>query len=145
MNKINDSFGNNIKINNETLEKSIYALKTKLIIDFDFINRESNINMKLIDLKNIINNKFNIQEHEYELFLDGKSINNYPNETLILNLLNKYDAKKIVIKSYKNILDVQNQINSYEKLLIKNISLKDDEIKLLNDEYENIQKDLKNI
>ena len=145
MHKINNSFGNNNKINNGTLEKSNYVLKTKLIIDFDFINRESNINMKLIDLKNIINSKFNIQEYEYELFLDEKSINNFPNETLIVDLLNKYNATKIIIKSYKNILDVQNQINSYEKLLIKNISLKDDEIKLLNNEYENIKNDLNNL
>ena len=67
------------------------------------------------------------------------------NEILILSLLNKYNTNKITIKTFKSIFDIKNQLNNYEKLLTKNISLKDNEINLLNIEYDNIKKDLQNI
>ena len=120
-------------------------LKSKLIIIFDFIKKEQISNMTLLDLKKKINIKFNIHEYEYEIFINEIPISNLSNEILILSLLNKYNTNKITIKTFKSIFDIQNELNNYEKLLTKNISLKDNEINLLNIEYDNIKKDLQNI
>ena len=120
-------------------------LKSKLIIKFDFIKKEQISNMTLLDLKKKINIKFNIHEYEYEILINEIPISNLSNEILILSLLNKYNTNKITIKTFKSIFDIQNELNNYEKLLTKNISLKDNEINLLNIEYDNIKKDLQNI
>ena len=120
-------------------------LKSKLIIIFDFIKKEQISNMTLLDLKKKINIKFNIHEYEYEILINEIPITNLSNEILILSLLNKYNTNKITIKTFKSIFDIKNQLNNYEKLLTKNISLKDNEINLLNIEYDNIKKDLQNI
>ena len=120
-------------------------LKSKLIIIFDFIKKEQISNMTLLDLKKKINIKFNIHEYEYEILINEIPISNLSNEILILSLLNKYNTNKITIKTFKSIFDIKNQLNNYEKLLTKNISLKDNEINLLNIEYDNIKKDLQNI
>ncbi len=120
-------------------------LKSKLIIIFDFIKKEQISNMTLLDLKKKINIKFNIHEYEYEILINEIPISNLSNEILILSLLNKYNTNKITIKTFKSIFDIQNELNNYEKLLTKNISLKDNEINLLNIEYDNIKKDLQNI
>jgi len=128
-----------IKQNETTL------LKSKLIIIFDFIKKEQISNMTLLDLKKKINIKFNIHEYEYEILINEIPISNLSNEILILSLLNKYNTNKITIKTFKSIFDIQNELNNYEKLLTKNISLKDNEINLLNIEYDNIKKDLQNI
>ena len=92
-----------------------------------------------------MNIKFNIHEYEYEILINEIPITNLSNEILILSLLNKYNTNKITIKTFKSIFDIKNQLNNYEKLLTKNISLKDNEINLLNIEYDNIKKDLQNI
>ena len=120
-------------------------LKSKLIIIFDFIKKEQISNMTLLDLKKKINIKFNIHEYEYEILINEIPITNLSNEILIISLLNKYNTNKITIKTFKSIFDIKNQLNNYEKLLTKNISLKDNEINLLNIEYDNIKKDLQNI
>ena len=131
---------------NEIIEQNESTLlKSKLIIKFDFIKKEQISNMTLLDLKKKINIKFNIHEYEYEILINEIPISNLSNEILILSLLNKYNTNKITIKTFKSIFDIQNELNNYEKLLTKNISLKDNEINLLNIEYDNIKKDLQNI
>ena len=131
---------------NEIIEQNESTLlKSKLIIKFDFIKKEQISNMTLLDLKKKINIKFNIHEYEYEILINEIPISNLSNEILILSLLNKYNTNKITIKTFKSIFDIKNQLNNYEKLLTKNISLKDNEINLLNIEYDNIKKDLQNI
>ena len=131
---------------NEIIEQNESTLlKSKLIIKFDFIKKEQISNMTLLDLKKKINLKFNIHEYEYEILINEIPISNLSNEILILSLLNKYNTNKITIKTFKSIFDIQNELNNYEKLLTKNISLKDNEINLLNIEYDNIKKDLQNI
>ena len=134
------------KSTNEIIEQNESTLlKSKLIIIFDFIKKEQISNMTLLDLKKKINIKFNIHEYEYEILINEIPITNLSNEILILSLLNKYNTNKITIKTFKSIFDIKNQLNNYEKLLTKNISLKDNEINLLNIEYDNIKKDLQNI
>ena len=120
-------------------------LKSKIIIVFDFTLKEFNFNMTLFDIKKIINLKYNIQEYEYQLYLNEIPIRHLDDEILIISLLYKYNTNKIIIKAFKNIFDIKNEFNNYETLLTNNISLKDNEINLLNIEYENIIKDLQNI
>ena len=135
---INKNKGHNQKESN-----SIF--KSKIIIKYDFTVRDSNSNMTLLDLKKEINKKFNIKEDEYELFIGEHSLNLVSNEIPIVSLLNKYKTNNIKIQSYKTILDSKREINNYENILSKKILLKDDEIKMLNVEYEKIKEDLNNI
>ena len=120
-------------------------LKSKIIIIFDFIQKEFNSNMTLFDIKNNINKKYNIHEYGYELFINDIPISHLENEVLIKSLLNKYNSNQIIIKAFKNVFDIQKELNNYEIFLSNNISLKDNEINLLNIEYENIKNDLQNI
>ena len=135
INKIND-------INDKEKES---ILKTRIMIKFELLNKEYNLNMTLSDLKKYINTKFNIKEYEYKLFLDENSINDLSKDISIQSLLNKYNSNNIYIKTFKNILDVNKELNNYEKLLSKKISVKEEEIKLLNTESEKLIEDLTNI
>ncbi len=135
INKIND-------INDKEKES---ILKTRIMIKFELLNKEYNSNMTLSDLKKYINTKFNIKEYEYKLFLDENSINDLSKDISIQSLLNKYNSNNIYIKTFKNILDVNKELNNYEKLLSKKISVKEEEIKLLNTESEKLIEDLTNI
>ena len=119
------------------------TLTTKIIIKFDFIKKESNLNMTLSDLKSYINTKLHIQENEYKLFIGENEIKNFPNDTLITNIFNKYNINKITIQTFKTILDVLNILNKYEKYLTNKISSKEDEIKIIKSEDEKIRDDLK--
>jgi hypothetical protein len=135
-NKINEPKNQN---NNSNL------LKTKLIISYDLVKKELNSNIVLSDLKKFINTNFNLNEIKYELYIGENSINNLPDDTSILNLINKYNLNKVTIRSFKNVFDVKNELNTYETFLTKNITLKNDEIDLIQKEYENIKKDLQNM
>ena len=135
---INKNKGHNQKESN-----SIF--KSKIIIKYDFAIKDSNSNMTLLDLKKEINKKFNIKEDEYELFIGEHSLKLLSNEIPIVSLLNKYKINNIKIQSYKTILDSKRDMINYENILSKKISLKDDEIKMLNVEYEKIKEDLDNI
>ena len=46
---------------------------------------------------------------------------------------------------YKNIFDIQDQVNEYENFLKRTISLKDKDMELLNSEHEKLLKDLNSI
>ena len=138
------SLNNNInKGHNQKESNSIF--KSKIIIKYDFAIKDSNSNMTLLDLKKEINKKFNIKEDEYELFIGEHSLKLLSNEIPIVSLLNKYKINNIKIQSFKTIIDSERDIINYENILSKKISLKDDEIKMLNVEYEKIKEDLDNI
>ena len=147
MNKEDNNLPINIINENQDLTKkeSNSLLKSKLLIKYDYLIKDCNTNKTLLDLKNDINKKFNMKEYDYELFIGEQSLNFLSNDTQIIFILNKYKNNRIQIKSFKNILDSKKQIDNYEKLLTKKISLKIDDIKLLKLEYEKIQEDLKNI
>ena len=138
------SLNNNI-INVENNLKDFPVLKTKLITIFEFVKKDFNLNETLLDLKKYINVKFHIQDYKYEIYIGENLVNNFPPDTLVSNLLNKYNINKITIKAFKSIYDVQIELNNYENFLTKNISLKENEISLLKKEYEYIKQDLKNI
>ena len=133
------------KINDINVKEKESILKTRIMIKFELLNKEYNSNMTLSDLKKYINTKFNIKEYEYKLFLDENSINDLSKDISIQSLLNKYNSNNIYIKTFKNILDVNKELNNYEKLLSKKISIKEEEIKLLNTESEKLIEDLTNI
>ena len=103
---------------NKEKEKNL-ILKTKIILKYDFIKKESNKDITLFDLKKFINTKFNMQEYDYELIIAEHNINHLSNNTSILNLLNKYKLNKIIIKAFKNVVDILNELNYYEKFLTK--------------------------
>jgi hypothetical protein len=138
-NKIQSDYqNNNIKIDSS-------LIKTHII----FIN-EIKINglssdFSLLSLKTYINNKYSLQEYEYEVFIGENNINNYPDTTLILFLLNKYKENSITIKTFKNALDAQNQLNDYEQFLDQQISLKDEDIKSISLEVTKLMEDLNSI
>ena len=128
---------------NEIIEKEKkYILKTKIIIKFDLFSEEFNYNSTLGDLKKHINTKFHIQENEYKLLIGESLISDISNDTLISSLLNKYKENSIVIKTYKNIIDVKKDLINYENILSKKISSKEEEIKLLVAENEKLKEDL---
>ena len=138
-NKIQSDYqNNNIKIDSS-------LIKTHII----FIN-EIKINglssdFSLLSLKTYINNKYSLQEYEYEVFIGENNINKYPDTTLILFLLNKYKENSITIKTFKNALDAQNQLNGYEQFLDQQISLKDEDIKSISLEVTKLMEDLNSI
>ena len=132
--------------NNNTISFNIEIidnLNIKLIFTYKITVKTSN--MTLSELRASIRKRYSMNENEYKLFIGKNYVNNLSNSTSIKDLLNIYKDNKIVIKTYKNLLDEKKQINDYEIFLNKNISIKNEEIKLLNTEYDNILKDLNSI
>ena len=128
-------------------EKNILTLK--FIFTYDLVINHTNKNMTLSELRKEISKNYSVKVGEYELFIGNNSINNLSDisdTTTILNVMNRYKIKEniIKIKTFKNHFDVQKQIKDYDKFLAENIMRKSEEIDLLNNEYENIIKDLNN-
>ena len=117
----------------------------KLTFIYDLVISNQNRNMTLSEIKALIRKNYSLKENEYKLFIGNNSVNNLSNSTSIKDLLNLYKDNKIIIKTFKYIIDIQKEINDYEGFLNNKILLKSEEIKLLNTEYENIIKDLKSI
>ena len=137
--KSNTSPDSNLK--NNPINKDI---KVQLAFNYD-IKVKITEKMTLAELKTEISKNYLLSEDDYEIIIGQKSINNEPNNVLVLKLFEKYNSTNVNIKTYKNIFDLQNQLNSYDNYLEKNISLKSDEIELLKNEYETLQNDLSNI
>ena len=131
---------NYIISNNNNSEK----IKAKIIFKYDQ-KIISTPKFTLSDLKNEINRAYSLHEKEYHLLIGENNITDLPNDTDINTLLAKYNDKKIVIKSFKNTIDIEKQLNDYENILSKQISIKNDEINLLKIEYEKIMQDLNDI
>ena len=132
---------NNIIIN-DLKEEKYDKLDFKLISTYNLIINHSDINMTISELRKQINKNYSLKENEYQLLIGNYSINTLSNDTLVVDLLNKYKDNNIIIKTHKNIYDLQKQIIDYENFLTKNILIKNDEISSLNSEYENIINDL---
>ena len=129
-----------ININNN--EKN--NIKVQLAFKFEM---KMNITEKMTisELKTEISKNYFLTEDEYEIFIGENSINNEPNNINVMKLFEKYKSNNINIKTYKNILDLKDQLNNYENFLSKNISLKSKDIDLLSKEYENLKNDLSNL
>jgi hypothetical protein len=130
--------GNDNNVNNDKLK-----LKLLFIYDLNLVIKDKKMNIS--DLKYQINKSYSIQDDEYELFIGETCISNMPNDTPILNILNDHKVDKIRIKSFKNLFDIQDQVNEYENFLKRTISLKDEEMALLNNETEKLLQDLNSI
>jgi len=139
-NKIHSDAQNNNNINiNSSLTKAHIIIINETIIN------SLNSDFSLLSLKNYINNKYSLQEYEYEIFIGENNVNNCPDNTLIVFLLNKYKANGITIKTYKTSFDAYNQLNDYEQFLEKQISLKDKDIKSVSLEVKKLMDDLNSI
>lgn len=141
----NNKSPNKIKIINDKNIDNNIVIKTRIAFIYDLSIKINDPKMTISDIKEQISKNYSIQENEYELLIGEKSLNNIPNSTHILEVLNKYKDNKIKIKSFKNIFDIKKQLTFYDDFLSKNILLKDNDIKLLNSEHEKIKEDLKNI
>ena len=133
--------GNDNNVNNKNNGK----LKVKILFIHDLQLNIKDKKMNISDLKYQINKNYSIQDDEYELFIGETCISNMPNDTPILNILNDHKVDKIRIKSFKNLFDIQDQVNEYENFLKRTISLKDEEMALLNNETEKLLQDLNSI
>lgn len=133
--------GNDNNVNNKNNDK--LKLKMLFIYDLNLVIKDKKMNIS--DLKYQINKNYSIQDDEYELFIGETCISNMPNDTPILNILNDHKVDKIRIKSFKNLFDIQDQVNEYENFLKRTISLKDEEMALLNNETEKLLQDLNSI
>ena len=129
-----------ININNN--EKN--NIKVQLAFKFE-IKMNITEKMTISELKTEISKNYFLTEDEYEIFIGENSINNEPNNINVMKLFEKYKYNNINIKTYKNILDLKDQLNNYENFLSKNISLKTKDIDLLSKEYENLKNDLSNL
>ena len=145
MEKKQSPTNNNIMTINNTHEEFIDKFTFKLTFIYDLVISNQNRNMTLSEIKALIRKNYSLKENEYKLFIGNNSVNNLSNSTSIKDLLNLYKDNKIIIKTFKYIIDIQKEINDYERFLNNKILLKSEEIKLLNTEYENIFKDLKSI
>lgn len=145
MEKKQSPTNNNIITINNTHEEFIDKFTFKLTFIYDLVISNQNRNMTLSQIKALIRKNYSLKENEYKLFIGNNSVNNLSNSTSIKDLLNLYKDNKIIIKTFKYIIDIQKEINDYERFLNNKILLKSEEIKLLNTEYENILKDLKSI
>ena len=119
-------------------------IKVQLAFNYN-IKLKIHEKMTLSELRNEISKNYFISEDEYEIFIGENKIDNESNKVHVLKLFEKYNSNNINIKTYKNIFDLQNKLDSYDNFLTKNISLKTEEINLLNKEYENLINDLNNI
>ena len=129
-----------ININNN--EKN--NIKVQLAFKFE-IKMNITEKMTISELKTEISKNYFLTEDEYEIFIGENNINSEPNNINVMKLFEKYKSNNINIKTYKNILDLKDQLNNYENFLSKNISLKSKDIDLLSKEYENLKNDLSNL
>ena len=141
INSIGIGIGNDNNVNNKNNDK----LKVKILFIHDLQLNIKDKKMNISDLKYQINKNYSIQDDEYDLYIGETCINDMPNDSPILNILNDHKDNKIRIKSCRNVFDIQDQINEYENYLIRTISLKDENMALLNNEHEKLLKDLNNI
>ena len=139
----NEKPKNSKQINIDKIENN-NNIKVQLAFNFE-IKIKITEKMTLSELKTEISKNYFLTEDEYEIFIGEKNINAEPNNLNVMKLFEKYKSNNINIKTYKNILDLQNQLNNYENFLTKNISLKINDIDLLSKEYENLKKDLNNL
>jgi len=137
----NSGIGKDINVNSRNNNK--LHMKLFLIYDIKLIVKDKKMNIS--DLKQEINKSYSVQDDEYDLYIGETCINNLPNDSPILNILNDHKDNKIRIKSEKNIFDIQDQVNKYENFLKRTISLKDKDMELLNSEHEKLLKDLNSI
>ena len=144
-NIINSSLNKNIIKDNNEKPKNSSLFKSKILIEYDYIIKDLNANITISEIKKDISKRFNLKEDEYELFIGENSLNLLSNDKSIIFLLNKYKSNIINIKTYKSIFDCLREINNYENILTKQISSKDDDIKILNIEYEHLKEDLNNV
>ena len=144
-NIINSSLNKNIIKDNNEKPKNSSLFKSKILIEYDYIIKDLNANITISEIKKDISKRFNLKEDEYELFIGENSLNLLSNDKSIIFLLNKYKSNIINIKTYKSIFDCLREINNYENILTKQISSKDDDIKMLNIEYEHLKEDLNNV
>ena len=119
-------------------------IKVQLAYNFE-VKIKIKEKMTISELRTEISKNYFLTEDEYEILIGDNNINNEPNNMIVMKLFEKYKSNCINIKTYKNILDLKNQLNNYENFLTKNISLKTDEIDLLSKVYENLKNDLSNI
>ena len=131
--------------NNYIISSNNEKIKAKIIFKYDQKIEISTPKFTLSDLKDEINKAYSIQDNEYYLLIGENNITDLPNDTDINTLLAKYNEKKIVIKTFKNTIDIEKQLNDYENILSKQISIRNDEINLLKIEYEKIMQDLNDI
>ena len=122
----------------------IDGVKVQLAYNFE-VKIKIKEKMTISELRTEISKNYFLTEDEYEILIGENNINNEPNNMIVMKLFEKYKSNCINIKTYKNILDLKNQLNNYENFLTKNISLKTDEIDLLSKVYENLKNDLSNI
>ena len=107
-------------------------------IDLNFVDKD----ITLFRLKKQISQKLFLKEEEYSLFIDENDITNLSKKTLINELIDQYKDSKIIIKSDKNIFDIQKQINDYNNFLSEKINSKEKEIQLLKNQQESLINDL---
>ena len=141
-NNVSNSNSQNVAFNENTYQGNDNLLESKIIFTYDLIIKDFNSTYTLQDLKNYIIANYSNQDLNYELLIDENPINNLPNDTLIPDLLNKYNTNIITLKSSKTSNDILNQLNHYQNYLTKNISLKENKINLINLEYRKLMEDL---
>ena len=117
--------------------------KVKVNIMYTINFDSSNKDMTLYKFKKEINKNLFLKEEEYFLFIKENDITNLPKKTLIQEIINKYKDNKIIMKSYKNIFDIQKQLSNYDNFLSQKLLKKNNEIQSLEHEQENITKELK--
>ena len=130
---------------NNNLDYNSSLIKTHIIFISETIISGFNSDFSLLSIKKYINKKYSLQENEYEIYIGENNINNYPDNTLILSLLKKYQANVITVKTFRNAFDAQNQLNDYEKFLEKQILLKDEDIKTISLKVKKLMDDLSSI
>ena len=118
------------------------VIKAKISFIYELTLNITSQKYLLLDLKEQINKLYSVKDNEYDLLIGEKLINDLPNNTDVLHLLDKYKERSIKIRSFKNTLDIYKGINDYEAILNKNILTKNKDIELLNAEYEKLKKDL---
>ena len=129
------NYENNLKYIQKSDKVNINIIHT---IDLNFVDKD----ITLFRLKKQINQKLFLKEEEYNLYINGNDITNLSKKTLINELIDQYKDNKIIIKSDKNIFDIQKQINDYNNFLLEKINSKEKEIQLLKNQQESLINDL---
>ena len=131
--------------NNNNININLSLIKVHIIFINETIINGLNSDFSLLSLKKYINSKYSLQEYEYEVFIGENNINDYPDTTLILFLIDKYKTNSITIKTFKNAFDALNRLSDYEQFLEKQILLKDEDIKSISLEVSKLMDDLNSI
>lgn len=144
-NELQDKEKNPNTTTNKENNQKIIEKKIKINFVHEVSIKIEDKNLTVLDIRKQISKKLLLKANEYELFISNYKLEDVHNKMLIFNLFNQFKTNIFIIRSFKNIFDIQKQLKEYDTFLSNKLIEKEEEIKNFNAEYQKLVDDLNNL